>query len=44
MEEILAAFTVTGVSTAIEAALVLMVALNLAFLGYKYVKKAANRA
>lgn len=44
MTAIMSAFTVTGISTAIEAALVLLVALNLAFLGYKYVKKAANRA
>jgi len=43
MSDILAAFTLTGVQTAITAALGIGVTLCLAFLAYRQVKKASNR-
>lgn len=43
MTAILAALSVSGIATAIEAVLVAAVAIQLGFIAYKYVKKAANR-
>ena len=42
MAAILSALSLTGIQTGIEAVLVAAVAIQLGFVAYRYVKKAAN--